>query len=97
MIPRSPLLALACLFASGALAQSYDLVLGGGRVMDPETGLDAVRNVGITGDRIVRITEQPLSGKRTINAAGLVVATGSSTFTSTPRIPTAAGSKPSTA
>ncbi len=76
MIPRFPLLALVCLFASGALAQSYDLVLSGGRVMDPESGLDAVRNVGITGDRIVRIAEQPLSGKRTINAAGLVVAPG---------------------
>ena len=27
--------------------QLYDVVLDGGRVMDPETGLDAVRNVGI--------------------------------------------------
>ncbi len=27
-------------------AQQYDLVLEGGPVMDPETGLDATRNVG---------------------------------------------------
>ena len=30
-----------------ALSQSYDIVIQGGRVIDPETGLDAVRNVGI--------------------------------------------------
>ena len=29
----------------------YDLVITGGRVIDPETGLDAVRNVGIKGDK----------------------------------------------
>ncbi len=31
-----------------ALSQSYDLVIQGGRAIDPETGLDAVRNVGIS-------------------------------------------------
>jgi N-acyl-D-aspartate/D-glutamate deacylase len=76
MINRLPLLALAFLCASSAVAQSYDLVLSGGRVMDPESGLDAVRNIGITGDRIVRISDKPLTGKRVINAAGLVVAPG---------------------
>ena len=34
-----------------AFSQSYDLVIEGGRVMDPETGLDAVRNVGIPKER----------------------------------------------
>ena len=45
----------ATLFMLPALAQhsSYDIVLQGGRVMDPEMGLDAIRNVGISGDRIV--------------------------------------------
>ncbi len=76
MMTRFPMLALAVLCASGAFAQSYDLVLTGGRVMDPESGLDAVRDVGITGDRIVRISEKPLAGKRVIHAAGLVVAPG---------------------
>jgi N-acyl-D-aspartate/D-glutamate deacylase len=56
--------------------QQFDLVIEGGRVMDPETGLDGVRNVGISGDKIVRITEGPLSGKRTISAKDLVVAPG---------------------
>ena len=57
-------------------AQQYDLVLEGGRVMDPETGLDAVRNVGIRDGRIVRISPQALNGQRVVHAAGLVVAPG---------------------
>ena len=36
---------------------SLDLVLQGGRVMDPETGLDAVRNVGILDGKIITVTE----------------------------------------
>jgi len=51
-------------------------VLEGGRVMDPETGLDAVRNVGIRDGKIVRISSEALSGRRVIHAAGLVVAPG---------------------
>ena len=68
-----------CLFAVAttiATAQQYDLVLEGGRVMDPETGLDAVRNVGIRDGKIARISSAPLSGGRVIHAAGLVVAPG---------------------
>ncbi len=57
-------------------AQQYDLVLEGGRVMDPETALDAVRNVGIRDGKIARISAAPLSGRRIIHAAGLVVAPG---------------------
>ncbi|MGE3617209.1 MAG: amidohydrolase family protein, partial [Gemmatimonadales bacterium] len=55
---------------------SYDLVIHGGRVIDPETGLDGVRDVGITGGRIVAVSEQPLTGTRVIDATGLVVAPG---------------------
>ena len=57
-------------------AQQYDLVLESGRVMDPETGLDAVRNVGIRDGKIVRISSEALNGRRVIHAAGLVVAPG---------------------
>jgi len=57
-------------------AQQYDLVLEGGRVMDPETGLDAVRNVGIHDGKIVRISSEGLSGRRVIHSGGLVVAPG---------------------
>jgi N-acyl-D-aspartate/D-glutamate deacylase len=67
----------ATLFSATILnAQQYDLVLEGGRVMDPETGLDAVRNVGIRDGKIASISAAPLSGPRVIHAAGLVVAPG---------------------
>ena len=56
--------------------ERYDIVLQGGRVMDPETGLDSVRNVGIRGDRIIEISSSSLIGDETIDASGLVVAPG---------------------
>ena len=59
-----------------AFSQTYDLVIEGGRVLDPETSLDAVRNVGITQGKIVRISADTLDGKRVISARGLVVAPG---------------------
>jgi hypothetical protein len=59
-----------------ASAQQYDLVLEGGRVMDPETGMDAIRNIGIREGKIVRISSEALTGRRTLHATGLVVAPG---------------------
>src|SRR6516165_6473049 len=41
---------------------AVDLVIAGGRVMDPESSLDAVRNVGIREGKVVEISERPLSG-----------------------------------
>jgi N-acyl-D-aspartate/D-glutamate deacylase len=69
-------LCLLALVSSTALAQQYDLVIEGGRVLDPETGLDATRNVGIVGGKIARISADPLRAKRVISATGLVVAPG---------------------
>jgi hypothetical protein len=54
----------------------YDVVLIGGRVIDPETKLDAVRNVGIIDNRIAQISSEPMQGKEIINVKGLVVAPG---------------------
>jgi N-acyl-D-aspartate/D-glutamate deacylase len=77
MTTRLLLLLLLCLAgATPAAAQTYDIVLSRGRVMDPESGLDAIRNVGITGDRIMRISAEPLAGKRVIDVHGLVLAPG---------------------
>jgi N-acyl-D-aspartate/D-glutamate deacylase len=59
-----------------ALSQSYDVVIQGGRVIDPETGLDAVRNVGIMQGKIKKISAETLEGKRVISARGLIVAPG---------------------
>lgn len=55
---------------------SYDLVIRGGRVMDPETGLDRVANVGITAGAVTVVTDARLSGRREIDARGRVVAPG---------------------
>ena len=57
-------------------SEQYDLVISGGRVMDPETNFDAVRNVGVKDGKIAIITEEALKGKETIDAKGLVVAPG---------------------
>ena len=57
-------------------AETYDLVIANGRVMDPESGLDGVRNVGIRDGEIAAIASSPLEGKQTIDAKGLVVAPG---------------------
>ena len=57
-------------------AAAYDIVIANGRVMDPETNLDAVRFVGIRAGKIAAISAAPLNGKTTIDAKGLVVAPG---------------------
>jgi len=67
---------LAILGPTVAWGASYDLVIRGGRVLDPETALDKPLNVGITAGRIARISAEPLTGARTIDARGLVVAPG---------------------
>jgi N-acyl-D-aspartate/D-glutamate deacylase len=57
-------------------SQSYDLVIANGRVMDPESGLDAVRHVGIRAGKVEAISESSLAGTRVIDAANHVVAPG---------------------
>src|SRR5437762_8520529 len=54
----------------------YDRVILGGRVIDPATRLDAVRNIGLTGGRIAVITTRAIRGRDTVDAHGLVVAPG---------------------
>jgi N-acyl-D-aspartate/D-glutamate deacylase len=51
-------------------------VLANGRAMDPESGLDAVRHVGILGDHVAAISAAPLSGREVVDVSGLVVAPG---------------------
>lgn len=67
---------LFLLLAAAAAAQPFDLVIAGGRVMDPESRTDAVRHVGILAGRIAAVSARPLQGKRTIDAKGLVVSPG---------------------
>jgi N-acyl-D-aspartate/D-glutamate deacylase len=57
-------------------ASSYDIVISGGRVIDPESGLDAIRNVGLRAGKIAAISDNPLQGSTMIDATGLVVSPG---------------------
>jgi hypothetical protein len=56
--------------------QEFDIVILNGRVMDPETNFDGIRNVGVKDGKIAIITESDIKGKETINAEGHVVAPG---------------------
>ena len=57
-------------------AELYDVVILHGRVMDPESNLNAIRNVGISGGKIRAISQTELRGRETIEARGLAVAPG---------------------
>ena len=69
------LLGLVCGAVLVAQAR-FDVVITGGRVMDPESGLDAPRHVGIRGGKIAAISTTPLQGRIDLSAAGRVVAPG---------------------
>jgi len=72
----SVLVLLIILPASAVAQDVYDVVILGGRVMDPETGRDEIANVGILDDRIEAITTDDIQGRRTIDASGQIVAPG---------------------
>ena len=71
---------LACLtvplLSTSTANQVYDVVIVNGRVIDPESRLDAARNVGISGGTIRAITTAKLSGRTVVDAKGLVVSPG---------------------
>lgn len=70
------LLAFALRAIAPLTAQDFDLVITRGRVIDPESGLDALRSIGIRGGKVAAIAEGPLAGREQLDAAGLVVAPG---------------------
>jgi hypothetical protein len=78
--PRFLVFSLLIVFAISAAmpvqAKDYDLVILNGRVMDPESGLDEIRNVGIKDGKIVVVTKKTIKGKESIDASGHVVAPG---------------------
>lgn len=62
--------------AAPAADHRYDIAIHNGRVIDPETGFDAVASVGIDGDTITGIGDNVRQAAKTIDAQGLVVAPG---------------------
>src|ERR1035441_8419473 len=67
------------LFALPLLAQTYDMAIANGRVLDPASNLDAIRHIGILDGKIAAVSTAPLAAGTaltTIDAEGLVVAPG---------------------
>jgi N-acyl-D-aspartate/D-glutamate deacylase len=64
------------LFAAMLDAQSYDIAIANGRVLDPATNLDAVRHIGIRAGKIAAVSTAPLQARTTIDAKGLAVSPG---------------------
>lgn len=75
---HAPVIVIAScwLAACAGPSESFDVVVKSGRVIDPETNLDGIRDVGIRGDTVARISTEPLTGSRTIDASGMVVSPG---------------------
>src|SRR5690348_307667 len=62
---------------SWAAAANYDLVIKGGRVIDPSVRLDAVRDIAISGGRIAAVEPSiAAEAAATIDARGKIVAPG---------------------
>ena len=57
-------------------AQTYDLAITGGRVLDPANLIDDVLNIAISNGQIVKVTRKPVKANQVIDASGLVVAPG---------------------
>ena len=71
-------LLIACASIPSALvaAPKYDIVIKGGRIIDPASGRDEIADVGINGHTVSAISTHPLKGVRTLNAERYVVAPG---------------------
>jgi dihydroorotase len=69
-------IAAVLMLAGTMCAQDFDVVIANGRVMDPASGVDAVRNVGIRAGKIAAISADTLPGQTVLDAKGLVVAPG---------------------
>ena len=79
--PGAALILIAALVAAPmaeaqSSADTFDVVVANGRVIDPETGLDGIRSIGIRDGRIEAISQTPLRGRTVLDASGLVVAPG---------------------
>jgi len=70
------ILPVIVLLTSSTAGFANDIVISGGRVVDPETGLDAIRNVAIDDGKIAAISEYPLVGDVIVDASGHVVSPG---------------------
>ena len=70
--------ALVALLIPFAAQAQYDLVLKGGRVIDPMNGVDARRDIAIQGDKVAAVEPEiaPSRGKKILDVSGLIVTPG---------------------
>ena len=57
-------------------SQNYDLVISNARVIDPETGLDSVLNIGVNGGTIEKLTGESIKGTKEIDANNKIASPG---------------------
>ncbi|MFZ0281218.1 MAG: amidohydrolase family protein [Bacteroidales bacterium] len=88
MIKRSKKVLIGCMFllvpianqscnnSSSSRTKYFDIVILNGRAIDPESNLDAIRNIGIKDGSVQLITTKEIKGQTAIDAHGLVVAPG---------------------
>ena len=70
------LLLISLILATGTAAQQYGIVISRGRVIDPETKLDAIRDIAVEAGKIAAVSAAPLQGRQMVDAHGLVVTAG---------------------
>lgn len=72
------LLLTAALLCGGVMAQTYDLLLKGGHVIDPANEIDGIRDVAVTGTTIAAVAPDIPSAqaKKTVDMSGLFVVPG---------------------
>ena len=76
MQPLPIVLIVGWMAAACSTAESYDVVIANGRVIDPESGFFDVAHVGVRDGVIAAISGEALAGNRLIDATGHVVAPG---------------------
>ncbi len=74
--PKSESIPVAMMEGAAAPGEVHDLVIARGRVMDPASGFDAVAWIGVSRGMIQTVSVEPLAGRDTIEAAGLIVSPG---------------------
>ena len=77
MLPQTTFILIALsLVVQAVSAADYTLAINHGRGIDPESGLDAIRHIGISDDAIVSISKQALTAEKVIDATGMIVSPG---------------------
>ena len=75
---RATLIAVLCLAAANASAQQYDIVLRGGRVIDPANNIDGPMDVAVAGNRIAAVSPHIADpqAREVVDVTGFIVVPG---------------------